>query len=155
MTVDAEMVEEELIAAVRLRLRELLPAADRELGDEFARQYYRWVPLDDLRERTPADLTGAVLSQWRLAANRKPGESKLKLGAPDLERDGWESPYTVLEIVVDDMPFLVDSVVMELTRSGYATHLVIHPVLAVKRDEQGDLVAIAQPGPKDQFTVAL
>ena len=146
MTVDAEMVEEELIAAVRLRLRELLPAADRELGDEFARQYYRWVPLDDLRERTPADLTGAVLSQWRLAANRKPGESKLKLGAPDLERDGWESPYTVLEIVVDDMPFLVDSVVMELTRSGYATHLVIHPVLAVKRDEQGGLAAIARSG---------
>ena len=54
-------------------------------------------------------------------------------------RDGWDSPYTVIEIVSDDMPFLVDSVTMELSRQGYAIELIVHPVMRVVRDGDGEL----------------
>ena len=56
---------------------------------------------------------------------------------PNLEEHGWESPHTVVETVVDDMPFLVDSVSMEVTRHGSAIHLVIRPIMRMRRDEQG------------------
>ena len=55
---------------------------------------------------------------------------------PDFEQHGWQSPHTVIEIVTDDMPFIVDSVTMELGRQGYAIDLVIHPVIRVRRDDQ-------------------
>ena len=61
---------------------------------------------------------------------------------PDVEEHGWESAHTVVETVVDDMPFLVDSVSMEVTRSGSAIHLVIRPIMRVRRDEEGRLLEV-------------
>ncbi len=109
---------------------------------EFVRQYYHWVPSQDLRERGIADLAGAVLGHWGAAARRRPGESKVSVFAPDPDRDGWSSPYTVVEVVSDDMPFLVDSVTMELSRQGYAIELILHPVMRVVRDREGILVDV-------------
>jgi glutamate dehydrogenase len=51
-----------------------------------------------------------------------------------------------VEVVSDDMPFLVDSVTMELGRQGDAIDLVIHPVVRVRRDEQGRLTEVLEPG---------
>ena len=71
---------------------------------------------------------------------RQPGRGKLRVYNPKLEQHGWQSTHTVVEIVNDDMPFLVDSVGIELNRHGLSIHLVIHPVLAVRRDEAGRLL---------------
>ena len=109
---------------------------------EFVRQYYHWVPAQDLREREIADLAGSVLRHWETAACRRPGEAKVSVLNPDPERDGWSSPYTIIEIVSDDMPFLVDSVTMELSRQGYAIELILHPVMRVVRDREGILADV-------------
>ncbi|MCA8978494.1 MAG: NAD-glutamate dehydrogenase, partial [Planctomycetes bacterium] len=50
----------------------------------------------------------------------------------------------IIEIVNDDMPFLVDTVTMEVNRHGLTLHLIIHPVLAVKRAKDGTLAGIAE-----------
>ena len=153
MAADSAQVEEKLLQAVCALVRERLEPEQAQDCETFVRQYYRWVPLDDLSERDPQDLLGAALAHWELAQYRGVHETKLRLGGADVETNGWSSPHTVLEIVTDDMPFLVDSVVMELSRSGYGTHLVIHPVIRVTRDADGKLTAIAPPGghlPGDQ-----
>ena len=64
---------------------------------------------------------------------------------PRLEQHGWQSTHTVVEIVNDDMPFLVDSVSIELNRHGLGIHLIIHPVLAVRRDSAGRLQDLGLP----------
>jgi glutamate dehydrogenase len=51
------------------------------------------------------------------------GTPKLRVYNPRTEEHGWSSPHTVIEIVNDDMPFLVDSVTMEVNRQGYTLHL--------------------------------
>ena len=120
-----------------------LPPAGRprpSWRQRFVRAYYRDVAPDDLAERDPLDLYGAALAQLRSAELRQPGEVKLRVYNPKLEQHGWQSTHTVVEIVNDDMPFLVDSVGIELNRHGLNIHLVIHPVLAVRRDEAGRLV---------------
>ena len=65
---------------------------------------------------------------------------------PDLEQHGWQSPHTAIELVCDDMPFVVDSLTMELNRLGLRLHLLIHPVLTVRRDAGGQLIEVLAPG---------
>ena len=50
-----------------------------------------------------------------------------------------------MEIVTDDKPFLFDSISMELNRRGYGIHLIIHPVMHVRRDPEGRLVDVLPP----------
>jgi glutamate dehydrogenase len=73
------------------------------------------------------------------------GSPKLRVYNPQLDRDGWESLHTIVEIVNDDMPFLVDSVTMEINRQGLAAYLTVHPVIRTKRKADGDLVEILPP----------
>src|SRR5215472_3147564 len=76
-------------------------------------RYYRHVPYDDLSDRTPADLLGAVRSSVELAGARPQGTANIRVFTPSTERTGWTTgaqQHTVVEVVTDDMPFLVDSV---------------------------------------------
>ena len=52
--------------------------------------------------------------------------------SPSLAEDGWASRHSVIEIVNDDMPFLVDSTTMEINRQGLTLHLIVHPIFAVR-----------------------
>jgi glutamate dehydrogenase len=151
MAVKSTELEAELIDAVIARVHERLPKEQSGPCESFVRQYYNWVPAEDLVDRSPLDLYGAAVAHWNLLQHRKPGEAKVHVYNPDFEQHGWQSSHTALEIVSDDMPFLVDSVTMELSRHGYGTHLVIHPVMRVLRDDEGNLTDITGPnsGPAD------
>jgi glutamate dehydrogenase len=146
MAVKAGDLEGDLLEVLDIQIRELLgdepPAAYRE----FVRQYYHWVPAQDLAGRTERDLAGAVVAHYRTAMQRAPGETKVRVYTPDRERDGWSSPYTVLELVSDDMPFIVDSLTMELSRQGCGIELIIHPVMRVVRDAEGHLLEVLETG---------
>ena len=91
------------------------PHEAEQLG-RFVRHYYAHVAPEDVVARSEVDLCGAALAHWRLLRVRNSGEIKVHVYSPSLEEHGWESPHTVVETVVDDMPFLVDSVSAELTR---------------------------------------
>lgn len=65
---------------------------------------------------------------------------------PQLEEHGWTSPHSIVEVINDDMPFLVDSVTMEVNRQGFTLHLLIHPVFRTHRDAHGKLLAIGAAG---------
>jgi glutamate dehydrogenase len=54
---------------------------------------------------------------------------------PQFEIEGWQSTHTAVQIVTDDMPFLTDSIGMELNRHGLGIPSIIHPVITVRRDE--------------------
>jgi glutamate dehydrogenase len=133
----AELVEQ-LVEQVRARL----PAAEAPLVEAFLRRYWRDVAPSDLIEREPLDLYGTALAHLRFGQQRQPGETRIRAYNPDIEQHGWRSTHTVVEVVTDDMPFLVDSVGMELSRHGLGMHLIIHPVLKVRRDAKGRLVAV-------------
>jgi glutamate dehydrogenase len=117
---------------------------------EFVRQYFHWVPAPDLRDREISDLAGAVLDHWEMALRRAVREPKVSVVNPAR----WSSPYTIVEIVSDDMPFLVDSVTMELSRQGYVIELLIHPVMRVVRDREGILVEVLSPEATSQSATA-
>ncbi|HWF72432.1 MAG TPA: NAD-glutamate dehydrogenase [Solirubrobacteraceae bacterium] len=146
MAVKAVEFETGLIDSVCARVKERLADGQAADCEAFVRQYYHWVPPEDLIGRTSADLYGAAMAQWTLAQERPPGSARVRVYNPDLERHGWRSTHTVVEIVSDDMPFIVDSLSIELARQGYGIHLLIHPVIAVLRDEAGKLERVLAPG---------
>jgi glutamate dehydrogenase len=111
----------------------------------YVRQYYRNTALDDLKDRAVADLAGAALSHLRLALQRAPGTPRILVCNPIVGTDGWNSQHTIVQIVTDDMPFLVDSTSMMINRHGSYIHLTVHPVLQVRRDDRGRLLEVPTP----------
>ena len=134
----------------RLRKNELIgrvikEAEQRLSGDKaqtigaFITRYYDHVPPRDLLEKTQDSLFGAAFAHWKAGAKRMPGKHSLHVYNPTLEEYGWRSEHTVIEIVTDDMPFLIDSITAELNRMELTVHLVIHPLFYVTRDAKGNL----------------
>src|SRR4029079_17844137 len=116
-----------------------------EVGS-LLRAYYRHVATDDLLDRSAEELYGALVSHYRTAESRPQGTASVHVFTPSLAEHGWSAGgHSVAEVVTDDMPFLVDSVVMELTRQQRDVHLVVHPQFDVTRDVTGRLEEIACP----------
>jgi len=123
------------------------PAGEREQIEVFAREYFRQVDPDDIVERPAEELMGALLSHWQFGARREPGKPKARVLSPTAAEHGWTSRHTVIEIVNDDMPFLVDSCTMEINRRGSTLHLLVHPIFAVERNPDGTLKSIRPRSP--------
>ncbi len=147
----------EFLEQVLAHVRDRLPQGKAAHIAAFASEYYRWIAPEDLIERSPLDLYGAAIAHWNLFQHRAPQECKVHVFTPQLEEHGWQSPHTVIEVITDDMPFLVDSVSMEVTRHGYAIHLILAPIINVRRDAQGQLLEVLPPeaAPGDAITEAL
>ena len=79
---------------------------------------------------------------------RKPGRAKIAVGNPE----GALSGITTIDIVNDDMPFLVDSTIGLLAERGHEVRLALHPVVAVKRDASGKLLDLAAKPAADGTT---
>jgi len=124
---------EAIVALVRKRA----PKNDRAALEAFVNRYFRGVAPEDLAARAAEDLFGAALSHWDFSRQRAPGTERLRVLNPDMDEQGWQSTHTVIEIVTDDMPFLVDTVTMAVNRQGLTLHLFIHPIMSVPRDPAG------------------
>ncbi len=125
---------------------QLFDPADQATANRFIEQFYEHVPPADVAERTPRNLYGAALSLWRFGERRRPGQAKIRVHNPDPAADGWSSSHTIVEIVNDDMPFLVDSVTGAINASNRVVHLIIHPILTLARSPDGRLCDILEPG---------
>ncbi|MFD0225114.1 NAD-glutamate dehydrogenase [Streptomyces hirsutus] len=116
---------------------------DRDTVLAFLQRYYLHTAPEDLVGRDPVDVFGAAFSHLRLAENRPQGTANVRVHTPTVEENGWTCSHSVVEVVTDDMPFLVDSVTNELTRQGRGIHVVIHPQVVVRRDLTGKLIEVS------------
>ncbi|GAA2242157.1 NAD-glutamate dehydrogenase [Kitasatospora cystarginea] len=108
----------------------------------YLHHYYLHTAPEDLIDRDPVDVYGAAASHYRLGLKRPQGTAEVRVYTPTVEENGWSCGHTVVEVVTDDMPFLVDSVTNELTRQDRGIHVVVHPQLVVRRDITGKLLEI-------------
>ncbi|HEX2131674.1 MAG TPA: NAD-glutamate dehydrogenase [Actinophytocola sp.] len=106
---------------------------------DLIRLYYRYIPPEEVIDHDPVDLVGTVRTHRGLAEQRVPGRPAVRVFNPDTATDGWSSGGTVVQIVTDDMPYLVESVSAELVRGGLQVHRVVHPIVVVSRDVAGGL----------------
>jgi glutamate dehydrogenase len=133
----SEQTHAERLEAVLALVRKRAPKGERADVETFVRRYFQRVAADDLAEHALEDLFGAALSHWDFARQRTPGSERLRVFNPDMGEHGWQSTHTVIEIVTDDMPFLVDTVTMAVNRRGLTLHRFGHPIVSVARDARG------------------
>ena len=143
MVLRAEQLKAELIDRVAGLVQDRLSEERAGLAECFTRAFYRHVSPGDIEAEQPDDLYGAALSLWQFGAERKAGTAKVRAYNPRYDQHGWHTSHTVVEIVNDDMPFLVDSVTSALNKLGLTVHLVIHPVLRTLRNAAGRLTELA------------
>ncbi|MFD7434077.1 NAD-glutamate dehydrogenase [Streptomyces sp. NPDC059861] len=124
---------------------------DRAAVLAFLQRYYLHTAPEDLADRDPVDVFGAAYSHYRLAENRPQGTANVRVHTPTVEENGWTCSHSVVEVVTDDMPFLVDSVTNDLTRQGRGIHVVIHPQMVVRRDVTGRLIEVLTTPPTDEL----
>jgi len=147
MTVPLQEARDSLLERAAAYVRSRLHGAGAQAAEALVRVYWERVAAQDLVGRDPVDLAGAALAHLHLAERRLPGTARVRVYTPAFDDHGWASTHSVVEVVVDDMPFLLDSLSMELVRQGCGLHLVVHPVVAVSRDADGHLLGIgAGPG---------
>src|ERR1700712_3775823 len=127
---DAATAAEALMAG-----QDAFPAGLRaEDAPALLHRFYAGEPAAEVVGHGPEELAALALDHLRLAARRRRGTQLV-----DVHRT--EGGRAVLRVVIDDMPFLVDSVTAEVVRQGVAPDHVVHPVVVVRRNGAGELVA--------------
>ncbi|HEV2674863.1 MAG TPA: NAD-glutamate dehydrogenase [Aliidongia sp.] len=120
------------------------------VDERFVRTFYKNVPPDDILPRPAEALVAAAEALWQFMAERRPGKAKIRVLSPADKANAWTAGRTVVQIVNDDMPFLVDSVTACLNALELVVHLVIHPVVPVVRAGGGKLISVDETSPDAQ-----
>ena len=100
----------------------------------FLREYFRNVPFEDMEGRAPSAMATAALRHLELAKRKRKGQSLVSIFNPEQSTHGYESAFTIVEMVNDNMPFLVDSVAAAISRQNLNIHITVHPILRLRRD---------------------
>ncbi len=143
MTLNLEDSRADIIEKLEALIKQRLPVAESKIIKEFLAQYYLGVSPNDLREKSIEELYGALLAQWQFIYTRKPGESKIRVYNPQIEANGWQSVHTIIEIVQENKPFILDTIRLALKSLDINVRLIIHAEgIKITRNNVGKIVAI-------------
>ncbi len=142
MAITAEQRKVDLVERLAGEARSRVKPDQAEGVELFVRRYFALIAPDDIIYTSLETLLGGAMSLWEFGAQRQPGTPKVRLFNPTTEKNGWGLEHTVIEIINDDMPFLVDSVTAEMNRRERNIHLLLHPVLRVRRDSSGNRIQL-------------
>ncbi len=112
----------------------------------FIQGYYANSPASDLSAFKPSELATIALHHFDFANTRTSGKALVRIFNPTQNTDGYQSDHTIIEICNDDMPFLVDSIAAEVSRLELDVHLLIHPILRVRRSKSGKFASLVEAG---------
>jgi glutamate dehydrogenase len=117
-----------------------------KFSKRFIPAFFRRVSLEDISREPVPVLASMIENLLDFVLKRKPEELLLRVYNPTEKKEGWESEHTVIEMVNDDMPFLVDSANLALTEMEIGVHLIIHPVMRLRRGPSGQLAEVCKKG---------
>jgi glutamate dehydrogenase len=112
---------------------------------DFAQAYIRRIPDEYVAALPDEALFAELRSVFDFMALREPGSTSVRVFNPRAEVHGYDRDWTVIDIVVDDSPFLVDSVHAAIEQAGHVVTLDAHAVMAIERDQSGQLVDVGHP----------
>ncbi len=135
-------MENEMLKSVIDIVGEQAPRDELPVLSAFAEAYIRRFPDNGGFLLTPRECYNQVEDLYEFIKERPDRTGTVRVFTPDRDRQGYETGASVVELVVDDGPFLVDSVTAEILGRGIAIKTALHPVIGVDRDEQGRLIEV-------------
>lgn len=139
MTIGAAPGKAEYLTQLATQFRQKLEADQAELVVRFAQNWFRNIPEEELICQMLENVYGKTLNAWKFIQKFDPLQPKISLFNPDMETHHWQSGHTVVMVLHPDMPFLVDSVRMELTRREIGVHGLQSIVYQASRGADGRL----------------
>ncbi len=124
------------------------------LVQQFGQILLKNMSFDDLQGRSDSDLYGAILSLWQQLQDKHSGKSIIKVFNPEIAKHGWQSSHTIIELIVDDMPFLVDSIRMAINRMNITSHLMLHAPMHISRDKHNRVSAFSDASSRKKNDVS-
>ena len=129
MHLDTASQKKALLEQITSELQSLLEPGKAKAAEQFVKQCFRRVPVEDMARHAPSLFASMVQQQLAFIDRRKPGEMLIRVFNPSEKKDGWESSHTIIELVNDDMPFLVDTAALTVSEMGLGIHRIVHPVI--------------------------
>jgi len=146
MAAHSEQGMKRLVGRIAEQAAKGQPKTKQQQAARFAEQYFKHVSPHDIMERDVGELAAIAVGQLAMAGQRRSGETKINIYNPTKKSNGWEAERTVVEIINDDMPFLVDSVSAALLTLGFSVHVVFHPIIQLIRDKKGKCTEVCEAG---------
>lgn len=140
---------QELISSLSTPLANNLPAQTSKEVIHFAEHFYRFAALDELANWPLETFYAASISMWNFLQDFDGSTPKLKVFNPDINQDGWQSPYTFIQVLNTDTPLMVDSLRVLLNRRNLTVHTLYNANFSSQRNTQGKLESFT---PADQDT---
>ncbi|CAH0533471.1 NAD-specific glutamate dehydrogenase [Vibrio stylophorae] len=110
---------------------------------------------NDLLQRHELSLYGALLNLWHRLNQTAPNQSQIQVYHPSLKVDGWQSALTVIQLIVPDRPFLVDSIFMALAEQDLSIEMVLYGPQKVQQSEKGKVTAIGKGVQRSFFHIEI
>src|SRR5690348_14224804 len=124
----------------------VLTGTSHDVPHDFPARLFARAAPEDLRRYEPREIAYLAADTWSFLAARRAGVPKIRFESPPASAGTRLKGISVIEIVNDDMPFLVDSVMSQLNELGLDVRLVAHPIFAVDRDASGALAGLHHEG---------
>ncbi|MBO9491386.1 NAD-glutamate dehydrogenase [Endozoicomonas sp. G2_1] len=124
-------------------IQQKVPNETAPLVEQFTQLLYGNISSHDLNNRNDSDVYGATLSLWNSLNGHKDQTPVIKVFNPEVSKHGWKSSHTIVEVIVSDMPFLVDSLRIALNRQGLSPHLMLNSPIKIVRDDNNQIVQLA------------
>ena len=129
-------------------IHQKVPAEAAPLVEQFADLLYRNISTLDLAHRNDSDMYGATLSLWNSLNGHTDNNPVIKVFNPQVSKHGWKSSHTIIEVIVSDMPFLVDSLRIALNRLGLSPHLMLNCPIKIVRDKNNQITQLSAAADK-------
>ncbi len=143
MSAPLELQKTALLAEISAAIDHTASVDTRALAKAFAEKYCGEIDAEDFVSRDAKTWAAIALNHLQFGTEFHRGAPLLRIFNPQVEQHGFVSSSTIIEFINDDMPFLVDSIVMEINRQGLDTRLVVHPLFDAKRDPHGALESLS------------
>ncbi len=137
--------KDETMEKIRQLIHSKIAASDHTAADTMLDRYFSDTDDADFATRPASDWSAIIVNHLAFAKDFQSGAPKMRIFTPKTGEQGWQANCTVIEFINDDMPFLVDSIAMEINRQGIAIQQIAHPLYDASRDKHGALSTLAHP----------
>ncbi|MEW6984445.1 NAD-glutamate dehydrogenase [Colwelliaceae bacterium 6471] len=129
-------------------IQQKVPSETAPLVEQFSELLYSNISTLDLAHRNDSDMYGATLSLWNSLNGHQDLSPVIKVFNPQVSKHGWKSSHTIIEVIVRDMPFLVDSLRIALGRLGLTPHLMLNCPIKIVRDKNNQITQLSAAADK-------
>jgi glutamate dehydrogenase len=139
---------EALLKRLTESFNEQLNGSVVETITDFARVFFAHFPLQDWSDRPYSDILGCCYTLWHQLQTPRNQLPVVRVFNPSLDEHGWLAGRTVITVLQRDMPFLVDSIRLQLNKRDVPIHILKSSVMHIGRNAEGVPVKVLGGGEK-------